>query len=170
MAPRARTPSGEAFTELLLETFRLNGALLAAGDRIAADVGLTGARWQVLGGAVKGSTLTVAGIARRMGLTRQSVQRIVDVLLAEGIVAFEENPDHRRAKLVRVTDEGTRRYARLDALQRQWANRVSRGLDPSALRAARQVMLELQERLRQETGARVQEDTGKATRDAPGKC
>jgi hypothetical protein len=43
------TPAGAATTELILETFRLNGLLLEAGDRLVADIGLTSARWQVLG-------------------------------------------------------------------------------------------------------------------------
>ncbi len=136
-----------AFTDLVLETFRLNGRLLATGDRLARQVGLTSARWQVLG-ALEAGPLPAAGIARRMGLKRQSVQRLVDVLADEGVVAFEENPTHRRAKLVRTTDEGKRRYARLTDIQKEWANRVSRGLDPAALRIATELMKEVQLRLR----------------------
>lgn len=147
MAVRARTSAGEAFTDLVLETFRFNGRLLATGDRLAREVGLTSARWQVLG-ALEAGPLPVAQIARRMGLKRQSVQRLVDVLSNGGIVAFEENPAHRRAKLVRRTDEGSRRYARLTDIQKEWANRVSRGLDPAAFRAATELMKVVQGRLR----------------------
>ncbi len=146
MAARARTPSGEAFTDLVLETFRLNGRLLATGDRLARQVGLTSARWQVLG-ALDAGPLPVAQIARRMGLKRQSVQRLADVLANEGIVAFEENPTHRRAKLVRLTAVGRQRYARLTEIQKEWANRVSRGLDPAAFRAATERMKAVQLRL-----------------------
>ncbi|MDH3233798.1 MAG: MarR family transcriptional regulator, partial [Alphaproteobacteria bacterium] len=45
----ARPSVVEAVTALILETFRLNGRLLAAGDRLVGDLGLTSARWQVLG-------------------------------------------------------------------------------------------------------------------------
>ena len=38
-----------AGTELVLDVFRLNGLLLAAGDHLTAGEGLTAARWQVLG-------------------------------------------------------------------------------------------------------------------------
>jgi DNA-binding MarR family transcriptional regulator len=112
-------------------------------------VGLTSARWQVLG-ALEAGPLPAAEIARRMGLKRQSVQRLVDVLAEEGIVAFEDNPLHRRAKLVRTTDEGSRRYARVTEIQREWAARVSRGLDPERLRAAAELMKDLQVRLRRD--------------------
>lgn len=39
-----RTPSGENFTDLILETFRLNGDLIPAGNHLVKDLGLTGAR------------------------------------------------------------------------------------------------------------------------------
>jgi DNA-binding MarR family transcriptional regulator len=147
-----RGSPAEAFTDLVLETFRLNGRLLAAGDRLAREIGLTSARWQVLG-ALQAGPLPAAAIARRMGLRRQSVQRLVDVLAAEGVVAFEENPLHRRAKLVRPTDEGRRRYARVMDIQRQWAARMSRGVDPAKLRAAVDLMKDLQLRLRRDRPA-----------------
>jgi len=72
--PNQRTPSGEAFTRLILEAFRFNGCLLAAGDRLTQDLGLTSARWQVLG-AIDEGPLPVAQISRNMGLSRQAVQR-----------------------------------------------------------------------------------------------
>src|SRR5437016_12492641 len=96
--PDTRT---EALTELMLEVFRLNGRLLASGDRLVADIGLSSARWQVLGAiALAGPHLPVAHIARNMGLTRQAVRRLVNELAADGLVAFATNPHHRRARLV----------------------------------------------------------------------
>ncbi|MBV1960931.1 MAG: MarR family transcriptional regulator [Immundisolibacteraceae bacterium] len=56
---------------MALEVFRLNGMLLAAENRLAQPFDLTSARWQVMGVIhLSGRTLTVAQIARRMGLTR----------------------------------------------------------------------------------------------------
>src|SRR5262245_40189092 len=100
-----RTRAGEALTDLILEVFRLNGQLLAAGDRLARPVGQTSARWQVLG-SIDTSAQTVSQIARSMGLTRQSVQRTVDRLLSDGQVMYQDNPDHERAKLVSLTAGG----------------------------------------------------------------
>jgi DNA-binding MarR family transcriptional regulator len=71
--------AGKAFTELVLETFRFNGRLLLAGDRLAKPLELTSSRWQVLG-AIEEKPLTVAQIARKMGLARQNVQRLADAL------------------------------------------------------------------------------------------
>ncbi len=64
---------------MILETFRFNGRLLAAGDRLTKELDLSSALWQVLG-AIDEAPLPVAQIARNMGLTRQSVRRMANVL------------------------------------------------------------------------------------------
>ncbi|CAH2599438.1 MarR family transcriptional regulator [Rhodovastum atsumiense] len=105
-------------SRLVLEVFRLNGALIAAGDALVAPLGLTSARWQVMGAVVEArGSLPVAGIARTMGLVRQSVQRIADELAEEGILRFVPNPHHRRAKLMQITDKGA---AVFEAASTRW--------------------------------------------------
>jgi DNA-binding MarR family transcriptional regulator len=88
-----------------LTVFRLNGQLLGLAEELTRPVGLTAARWQVLG-AVLREPLTVAGIARAMGLTRQSVQRTADLLVAQDLAEYVDNPAHRRANLFRPTPAG----------------------------------------------------------------
>jgi DNA-binding MarR family transcriptional regulator len=69
-----RSPEGWTAPQVILSIFRANGLVLGAGDLLTADDGLTSARWQVLGAvALAERPLTVPQIARRMGLTRQSV-------------------------------------------------------------------------------------------------
>ncbi len=147
-AERERTPAGQCFTEILLETFRLNGRLLDAGDRMTRDLGLSSARWQVLGAVDREST-TVAAIARRMGLRRQSVQRTVNSLRADGFVVLVDNPNHRRAKLVQITDKGV--VALRAAFDRQvaWANDLVRGISEQDLDRTLKVMAALRARLEQ---------------------
>jgi DNA-binding MarR family transcriptional regulator len=130
-----RTASGQALTELILEVFRLNGRLLGAGDALTRPVGQTSARWQVLG-ALDEHGRTVADIARRMGLTRQSVQRTTDLLEADGLVSYADNPAHQRAKLAVLTLPGR---ATLDAItirQIEWANGIASRLAENDLQRA----------------------------------
>ncbi len=148
MTKPKRSPSGDAMTELILDVFRLNGLLLAAGDRLTKDLGLTSARWQVLGAlAAAKEPLTVAQIARNMGLVRQSVQRLVDVLAEEGILAFEDNPNHRRAKLVCMTEVGRHKFDQISQKQVRWANELSQGFEVEELSAAVALLREIQARL-----------------------
>ena len=119
----------EGVTELILRIFRVNGALLAAGDRLVAKLGLTSARWQLLGGlADQEEPLSVAQLARKMGLTRQAVQRIANELEAKGVVAFRVNPRHKRAQLIELTPRGHELYDRSMELQRPWAVAIARDL------------------------------------------
>ena len=99
------------FHGLALEVFRCNGALIAAGDAVVAPLGLTSARWQVLGAIVESrGELSVASIARNTGLVRQSVQRVVNDLVTLELVRLTPNPHHRRAQLVKLNPEGERRF------------------------------------------------------------
>jgi DNA-binding MarR family transcriptional regulator len=118
------TRSGQAFTELVLEVFRLNGRLLSAGDALTRPHGQTSARWQVLG-ALDETGRTVAEIGRRMGLTRQSVQRTTDLLEADGLVLYADNPAHQRAKLATLTSRGRTTLDAITRRQIEWANRIA---------------------------------------------
>jgi DNA-binding MarR family transcriptional regulator len=97
---------------MALEIFRLNGDLIAMGDDLVSDIGLTSARWQVMGAIALAKTpLPIAQIARNMGLTRQAVQRVANELEGEGFIRFAPNPNHQRAKLVMLTRKGESAYA-----------------------------------------------------------
>jgi len=99
------TRAQDQLADAALTSFRLNGQLLAVAEELARPVGLTAAWWQVLGGALR-EPQSVSDIARAMGLTRQSVQRIADLLVERGMAAYADNPTHRRAKLLLATDAG----------------------------------------------------------------
>ena len=134
-------------TELILETFRLNGQLLEAGDRLTAPLGLTSARWQVLGAVeTEGRPLTVAQIGRRMGLSRQAVLRLVNDLERLGFVSLEDNPDHKRARLVVLTPSCVETMSRLYEIQVQWVSELSDGLSETELVQTVKLMTEIRER------------------------
>jgi DNA-binding MarR family transcriptional regulator len=122
-----RSTAGKALTDLILEIFRVNGALLRVGDRLTHADAQTSSRWQVLG-AIADSAKPVSGIAREMGLTRQSVQRTTDLLERDGLVAFSDNPAHSRAKLVGLTPEGERVLEAITLRQVDWANHLARAI------------------------------------------
>src|SRR6478752_239788 len=128
-----RTAAGEAFSGLVVRILRLNGLLTAAGDALARPAGQSSARWQVLAMVEEGDH-TVAETARTLGLARQSVQRIADLLEADGLVRFVDNPRHRRARLIRLTEEGRAVLRRIQAVQRPWADALGAGAGEARLR------------------------------------
>jgi len=147
-----RTPAGQRATEVILSTFRANGLLLAAGDLLAAEHGLTSARWQVLGAiALAQRPLTVPQIARRMGLTRQTVHTTVDRLLADELVELVPNADHRRSQLVSLTNLGRAKFRAIDEKQAAWVNELATGLRNSELESTARVLGEFCKRLQAAT-------------------
>jgi len=141
-----RTPEGELLTDIVVETFGLNGAFLAAGDKLTRDLGLSSARWQVLASA-DGGQRTVADIARRMGLRRQSVQRTVNSLLDDGFILLQPNPNHRRAKLIELSEKGRSSLEETFRRQAEWANTLARGLSTDDLKRTSQLMSAIKARL-----------------------
>lgn len=152
MSDDKHSAGGAILTDLVLEIFRLNGRLLAAGDRLVADVGLTSARWQVLGAVhYADQPQTVSWLARSMGLTRQAVQRVVNELEEEGLIAFRANPAHRRAQLVTLTRKGQAACAAADRRQTPWANSLAKGFERAELAAALDLLSALRARLETES-------------------
>lgn len=137
-----------AVTDLILETFRLNGALIASGDALVGPIGLTSARWQVLGAIDAASVpLPVAHIARNMGLSRQGVQRLANEMKKDGLLAFTPNPHHKRAPLAVMTAKGRETFRGAMALQRKWAAALARDIPPHELMTASGLMNKLRSRL-----------------------
>jgi DNA-binding MarR family transcriptional regulator len=139
MSVPPRSAAGAELTDLVLVVFRLNGRLLEAAERMAEAGGLTAARWQVLGGVLD-EPRTVAEIARNMGLTRQSVQRLADVLVAEDFADWEPNPRHRRAKLLRASSRAYDAIRRVAALQHPWSSAVGDDIGETEIRRARRTL------------------------------
>lgn len=143
-----RTPAGTALTDLILDLFNLNNRVVAAGDRLVAGLGLTSARWQILGTVVAADRpQPVAWLARDLGAHRQNIQRIVNDLAKEGLVAFEPNPHHRRAPLVVLTEKGKRTYQAAMGLQAPWINKLSDGLQLKDIETTHSVMTALRRKL-----------------------
>ncbi len=148
MADEEWTEAGKAVTALVLDVFRLNGRLQLAGDRLVAGLGLTSARWQILGAiAYAERPESVAWHARTMGVHRQGVQRIVNELEKEGIVEFQPNPHHKRAHLVVLTPKGQKLFDAAIALQVPWVNDLSKDLSPDDIATATDVIDYLKKRL-----------------------
>ena len=140
--------NAEAFTELILEVFRLNRLFLDAGDHLTQPVGLSSARWQVLG-VVEHGPIPVAHVGRIMGLTRQSVQQTADSLAEDGLIEYIENPHHRRAKLMVMTPKGRKALDYVVERHAEWANQIGEKHSLEGLQTAVTVLQQVRENLEQ---------------------
>ncbi|OLF53972.1 MarR family winged helix-turn-helix transcriptional regulator [Pseudomonas chlororaphis] len=142
------TPAGAVLTDFILSMFRASNLTLAWGDRIVAPLGLTSARWQILGAiAAAERPQPVAWLARDLEANRQNVQRIVNDLAKEGLVTFQPNPHHRRAQLVLLTDKGTTAFNQAIGLYTPLVNDLSAGLEVEEIQTALRVITQLRSRL-----------------------
>ena len=125
------------FLDLVLSILRLNGLLIAEGDAMTEKLDLTHARWKVIGAiALSTNGLTVPGIARVLGQSRQAVQRITDVMVKDEILEYRANPKHKRSVLVTLSEEGKEVYSSLRDVQDPWAINVTEDIPAEELETA----------------------------------
>jgi DNA-binding MarR family transcriptional regulator len=134
-----RTSAGDAFATLAIRVMMTASYLTEAGDALTKPLGQSSARWQVLAGAAKGD-MSVAQIARALGVSRQAVQRLADLLEADGLARYLENPAHLRAKLLALTPEGRSTLDAIRARQTIWANALGEEFEESELLQTRQTI------------------------------
>ncbi|QGV79396.1 MarR family winged helix-turn-helix transcriptional regulator [Streptomyces ficellus] len=143
---RAERELQDLLSRTALGVFRLNGQFLGVSEKLARPAGITAAWWQVLG-AVLSEPLPVSGIARAMGITRQSVQRIADLLVHEGLAEYRPNPAHRRSKLLAPTQLGRGTIARIEPGHAEFATRLAAELGVEAFTETARVLERLSEAL-----------------------
>jgi DNA-binding MarR family transcriptional regulator len=115
---------------IVADIYELAGRLREHGEAIAATVGQTQARWQVLS-AVSDRPQTVPQIARVLGVTRQNVQRIADLLVAEGAAQYRDNPDHRASPHLILTKSGRTALERITQAAAGYHAALTQKLSPS---------------------------------------
>lgn len=142
------SPAAQTLTDLVLTLFRVNNAMLVRGDRLVQPFGLTSARWQVMGAiAYADQPRPVAWLARDLGANRQNVQRIVNELETEGLLAFRSNPRHKRAQLVVLTASGKSAYDQAVEVWYRAADELAMGLSQEELDIGVRVLRTIQSRL-----------------------
>lgn len=142
------TDEARALGGLIFETLRLAGRLTLAGDALMAGIGLTSARWQIMGViAYLPSPRTVSALSRTMGQSRQAVQRIVNDLNAAGLVELLPNPAHKRAPLIALSDKGRALYAQAEARRVPWTETLAAEIGDHDLKAAQTALAALRRAL-----------------------
>jgi DNA-binding MarR family transcriptional regulator len=160
-----RTPAAVALTEFVLQVVRLSALFQAKGEALARPSGQTLARWVALNAAAE-APATVAEISRRFGFARQSVQRVADLLVADGLAVFQDNPRHRRAKLLVPTRRGLEVILAINTRQQAWADALGSRIGEAELEQASATIERTAGALREE---RVRDAPSTASRQAGGR-
>lgn len=139
-----RTAEGDAFAKLAFSALRLAGYLTEAGDALTKPLGQSSARWQVLAAAAHGP-MSVAQIAGVLGMSRQGVQRVADLLVDDGLAEYQPNPRHKRAKLLRLLPKGEEVLAEIRVRQTAWANALGAHFNSDDLSASEKLLKQIAE-------------------------
>lgn len=131
----------EQYRLLMADVYELAGTSRRSSDALAAEHGQTAARWHVMS-VLSDEPASVSAAARRLGLTRQSVQRTVGDLVRAGQIELTPDPADRRAPLASLTPAGRRTLDLLIESSRADREAVlaRAGLSASELSRARRVV------------------------------
>lgn len=103
---------------------------------------------------------TVPAMARALAFPRQVIQRVVDALLARGLVERVPNPAHRRSPIIRLTDGGREMIGRILGREAAQLREVAGPLSDAEIDSFRRTMLYLVELFRRRAPVSPEEDAG----------
>jgi DNA-binding MarR family transcriptional regulator len=144
-APRSRDQPllGELLNEIAYTYFPLR----AAGDALTARFGQTTAEWGLMRTLDERGPMTVAALARSRPVARQWILRLANQLAGDGLIEFVNNPDHKRAKLMRITPRGKTLLRRIGAASETWVGEMKSDFDERAVRVTLEMLRKLRDRL-----------------------
>lgn len=135
------TPN-DPLSKFSLAIFAINGLLMQSGEQVTRPFGQSSARWHVLGRAGY-KPQTVAQMARSIGNSRQSVQRIAHSLVRDGLAIFKSNPADKRAPLLELTEQGISVLKAIYARDQVWSSELMTQLSPQQLEQIAQSLQEI---------------------------
>ena len=150
MPPTAGPPEVSAAFELLHAAVRLSQRMGAVAAGIHGRGGMSTCRRGILGDLVRHGPQTAPQLARRRAVSRQHIQATVNPLLRQGMVELEDNPAHRRSKLIRVTGKGRDLIEGMFRRETMLASAVGIDVDAEDLRRATDVLVKLREQFESE--------------------
>lgn len=131
----------EKLTAITLAVFRLNGLLIEWGDQLCRPHGLSSARWQVLGAiSLARHAQSAPQIAAAMGMSRQGVQKQINLLLEDGLVKALGNAANKRSPVYELTAHGEQIYQTLQQSWQAHTKRLSGQFTGAELNTALQVL------------------------------
>ena len=119
--------NAKLFRQLTRAVFAAHSSVLRHGDRANAPFGQSSARWRVMFNIAHGNG-SVSEIARATDYTRQSIQRLADNLVAEGLATYKPDPDDRRRQIITLTAKGSTLLHEMESAFDRWSKRLVKKL------------------------------------------
>ena len=142
-----RTDSAYEIVWLLRRLFR---SMAELADRYLVNDNLSAADRAVMEFLYPGEKLSVPAIAARYQVSRQHVQVTVNRLLSKGLVRSEQNPQHKRSPLMRLSDLGRKTFGEIRENEQELLQQIFKDLGANDIETTRQTLGALLERVEQE--------------------
>jgi DNA-binding MarR family transcriptional regulator len=144
-----RTEAGQAIEALIIEIVATFFLLRAEGMRIGVVSSSGEGYWSVLRLLKLYGPQTVPQLARYRYVPRQSVQKLANEMLKDGVIELVNNPAHKRSKLLRLTPEGDAVFQEMSSRIAKLAETLAEQQDEAQLQNAAEVMKKLHAQLRE---------------------
>jgi len=144
-----RTEAGRAIEDLIIEIVATFFLLRAEGMRIGVVSSSGEGYWSVLRLLKIYGTQTVPQLARYRYVPRQSVQKLANEMLKDGVIELVNNPAHKRSKLLRLTPKGEVVFQEMSDRIAKLAEALAEQQNATQLQNAADVVKKLHEQLRE---------------------
>ncbi|MEM7123378.1 MAG: MarR family transcriptional regulator [Pseudomonadota bacterium] len=141
-------PTSETLYDLIRLVRPLYKTLEASVALELAPTGLSVSQRAILELVLDHGSLTVPALARHLIAPRQFIQRIVNELLAMGLVERQRNAAHKRSVLIALTPTGSAAIASVKQREAAVMEPIARDLDAADIETARAVMAAVTEAFR----------------------
>jgi DNA-binding MarR family transcriptional regulator len=139
-----KLPSQNPFIRLINEVLRVHGRTRAVFCGVESETGLPVMELSVLASVAEARTPpTVSELGRSLGHPRQVIQRAANELVAAGLLKAEDNPRHKRAKVLWTTAAGDQLKRKADARAELIAREVMAALAPESFEEAAKQLREV---------------------------
>ncbi|WP_313621859.1 MarR family winged helix-turn-helix transcriptional regulator [Achromobacter sp.] len=136
----------------------LSRAYRGAADKALADYGLSQATaWPVILAGRLGDGVRQGALAEALGVEGPSLVRVLDQLVAAGLMERREDPHDRRARTLHLTEAGHALRAQVEDVLVELRRRIFQGVSESDLEACLRVFESLKVSLGR-SNAGAQED------------
>lgn len=127
--------------------------LSAIAETVFCDLGVSAAERGVLRDLFIEGEATAPEMARRKPVTRQSIQPVLDGLVAKGLARADDNPRHKRSKLYSLTQAGIDRCVDLQKRELAAIREMINGMSPADFAAAAAALKAMNSRLDEKINA-----------------
>lgn len=137
--PERAEKNSDPIPLMVAEIFHLSHLFRRWGAMAAKTIGETQSRWQVLS-AASTDDKTVAHVARRLGVSRQNVQRVADGMVEDKLARWAANPNHRKSSILQLTRKGRSKFDELMRVAAKYHRQLAEGIEPEQIETARFVL------------------------------